>query len=295
MELRESILRTVCYFDLFDHPLTRAETRRWLFESGAVSFTEVEAGVDALLTEGILKEERGMVSLADREGLAGIRAARYRHSCRKWKRARRWARVFAALPGVRLVGIGNTLAFHNAKDDSDIDFFIITAPGTIWRTRFFCAALAALFDLRPRPGANRDKLCLSFFVTDDHLNIYSLLPTPYSLANDIYLHYWIRQMAPLAGDAEAAQAFVAANPGVEERGAVGCSKFLTKLFSPLGRLPGGLMKNWQIKRFPPDLRQAEARRDGSVVVSERMLKFHVNDRRRDIYEKWQKRVDSILS
>ena len=50
------------------------------------------------------------------------------------------------------------------------------------------------------------------------------------------------------------------------------------------------MKNWQTRHFPEDLIEAEAKHDGSVVISDSVLKFHVNDKRADIYEKWEKRV-----
>ena len=99
----------------------------------------VDAAIATLLGSKILKEENDFVFIFDRDGLSAVRAERKIFSDRKWKRARRWARIFAALPAVELVGVGNTLAYDNAKDGSDIDFFIVTAPGAVWRTRFFCA------------------------------------------------------------------------------------------------------------------------------------------------------------
>jgi len=298
MDIREAIIRTVCYFDLFDFPLSRAEVGDWLF--GADSrftiqdsrTTPVEGGahIEALIADGVLKEENGFVSLFDRDGLGAVRAERKIFSDRKWKRARTWARVFAALPGVELVGIGNTLAYNNARDESDIDFFIVAAPGAIWRTRFFCAALAAALDLRPKGNDNRDKLCLSFFVTTEALDMQALAMGD----EDIYMHYWTRQMTPLAGNNEAFELFRVENPEVEPREKIDRSIFLRALFSPLALFPGTFMRSWQKRHFPKDLLAAEARHDGSVIVSDAVLKFHVNDRRADIYDRWQKRVKSIL-
>ena len=299
MELREAIIRTVCYFDLFDFPLTRAEVGDWLFGADSrftihdsrMTPVEVGAHIEALIADGILKEEKGFVFLSDRDGLGSIRAERKIFSARKWRRARRWARIFAALPGVELVGVGNTLAYDNARDESDIDFFIVTAPGIIWRTRFFCAALAALCDLRPKSNDNRDKLCLSFFVTTEALDMSRL-----AIRNeDIYMRYWTRQMTPLAGKPSAFEFFRVANHEVQPREKIGRSLLLRVLFSPLGLLPGSFMAAWQKRHFPAALLAAEARHDGSVVVSDRVLKFHVNDRRADIYDRWQKRVKSILT
>ena len=290
MDLREAIIRTVCYFDLFDFPLSRAEICDRLYGSDAGAH-EVDAAVATLLDSKILKEENGFISLSDRDGLSAVRAERKIFSDRKWKRARRWERIFAALPDVELVGVGNTLAYDNAKDGSDIDFFIVTAPGAVWRTRFFCAALAAVFDLRPKADDNRDKLCLSFFVTADSLDMQAFAIR----SDDIYMRYWTRQMTPLAGKLSAFELFRVVNRGVSVREKIGSSVVLRLLFSPLALLPGSFMRNWQKRHFPQALIEAEARHDGSVIISDSVLKFHVNDRRAYIYDRWQKRVKSILT
>ena len=322
MELREAIIRTVCYFDLFDFPLSRAEIRDRLYGSDAGAH-EVDAAVATLLGSKILKEENDFISLSDRDGLSAVRAERKIFSDRKWKRARTWARIFAALPDVELVGVGNTLAYDTAKDGSDIDFFIVTAPGAVWRTRFFCATVAALFDLRPKANDNRDKLCLSFFATSEALDMsrfschcdertnerpLGMLETSRgNLAGDapkvdIYMYYWTRQMTPLAGKPSAFELFRIANRGASRqlswasaREKIGRSLFLRVLLSPLALLPGSFMRAWQKRHFPQALLEAEARHDGSVIISDSVLKFHVNDRRADIYDRWQKRVKSILT
>jgi hypothetical protein len=327
MDLREAIIRTVCYFDLFDFPLTREEVHDWLYGASAEA-DEVEAMISLLVASGVLKSDNGFISLFDRDGLEKVRAERKIFSDRKWKRACRWARVFAALPGVEFVGVGNTLAYDNARDDSDIDFFIVTAPNVIWRTRFFCAAFAAMLDLRPKDGDNRDKLCLSFFVTTEALEMSKLaydfrkrhseepsdeesqhskaliadgvaLGSLASLgmtekAIDIYLYYWTRQMLALAGNSSVFELFRAANPEIQSRGMADRSRFLRTVFYPLALFPGAFMRNWQKHHFPKLLIASEERHDGSVVVSDSVLKFHVNDRRADIYDRWQKRVQSIL-
>lgn len=319
MDLHERIIRTVCYFDLFDYPLTRAEIRRWLFGGdwepenarSAFSFGDVDRAIGALVAARALKENGGFIQLADRvNNLSATRETRYRHSCRKWRRARRWARIFAAMPGIELVGVGNTLAYHNAKDDSDIDFFIVTEPGTIWRSRFFCAALAAIFNLRPRPGDNRDKLCLSFFAASDSLDISVIAKNAAAAATeqstswrddgknmrtDVYLRYWIGQMMPLYGSESAAARYRVANKATEDRSVIAPAPRLWQaLLLPLVLLPGNFAHRWQERRFPENLRRGLEKNDGSVTVSDHVLKFHVSDRRRDIYEKWEKRVESIL-
>ena len=147
-----------------------------------------------------------------------------------------------------------------------------------------------MLDLRPKDGDNRDKLCLSFFVTTEALEMRALA----FRADDVYMHYWTRQMKPLAGNSSAFELFRAVNPEIQSRGMADRSRFLRTVFYPLALFPGAFMRNWQKHHFPKLLIASEERHDGSVVVSDSVLKFHVNDRRADIYDRWQKRVQSIL-
>ena len=66
------------------------------------------------------------------------------------------------------------------------------------------------------------------------------------------------------------------------------------MFRPIGILPGTFMKKVQIALFPRELAEAAARRDGSVVVSDEILKFHVNDRRAEIFERWAKKNQEVI-
>ncbi len=320
--LQEAVLRTVAYFDLFDFPLTRGEVWRWLYDpehgtrNTEHSIGDIDAAISTLISEGKFKEENGCVFLAHRMGLPAVRSERYRHSVRKWRRARRWAMFFGALPGVLLVGVGNTLAYHNAKDESDIDFFIVTKPGTLWRTRFLCAASAALSNLRPAPGKTRDKLCLSFFVSEDALDLSKLMiqdsPTKVGVRpgsdrfkiQDPYLTYWTAQMTPLVSDRATLERYREKNewvraylPNTLSRDAspapplAGPAPFwLYRLFQPLDLMAGNFLEHWQRSHFPPSIMEARLKNDGSVVVTDEVLKFHVNDRRVEIMRRWEVRI-----
>ena len=72
------------------------------------------------------------------------------------------------------------------------------------------------------------------------------------------------------------------------------STFLRVLFSPIALMPGASFRAFQEKRFPAQLRDAERRGDGSVIVTDSVLKFHVNDRREQIYERWLARVAQFV-
>jgi hypothetical protein len=45
----------------------------------------------------------------------------------------------ASIPWISFIGVGNVIGANNAKNESDIDFFIITRPkNRIWISSLFC-------------------------------------------------------------------------------------------------------------------------------------------------------------
>lgn len=294
MLVDETVLKTISFFDLFDYPPTRTEIWKYLVGE-KMSLSETDTIIGALITSGRLQEKNGLIFFPGREKIILLRPARYRHSCRKWRRARRWARILSGLPGALLVGIGNTLSYNNAKDESDIDFFIIVRRGCLWRTRIFAAGLAACLRLRPGPGNSRDKLCLSFFIADDNLNL-----EKYSIPKitDIYLAFWIGQMLPLCAKPGIYEKFILENNWIKkilpnvfrQSSARATSVFWKCLFAPIAILPGSFLKKIQKRHFPSALREAALRNDGSVCIGDDVLKFHLNDRRTEIYNKWVRRI-----
>jgi hypothetical protein len=101
-------------------------------------------------------------------------------------------------------------------------------------------------------------------------------------------------LSPLAGSESAAARWREINGNLEERGVLAEVGFWKRIFYPLQWLPDSWLKEQQKRHFPEILRQAEARRDGSVIVSDRVLKFHVNDRRKEVYDRWARRSEYLM-
>lgn len=238
------IIATIAWFDLFDYPLTAWEAGKWRIDLGRgrvhasrgegracatpadVSYIDVLTTLQNLVNKNILVSKWSFFFLPGREKIAETRRLRYMLAREKFARARRVAQWFRCVPFVRLAAVCNTLGYSNAAEGSDIDFFVVTAPGKIWTVRALCLMLLQLFRLRPllvRFGAVRearkDKIDLSFFIAEDSLDI-STLTLPYDesritnhelwdtnsktvipdskfLIRDPYLTYWLVQLTPL--------------------------------------------------------------------------------------------------
>lgn len=295
--LDQSILAALVYFNLFDYPLTLLELRRYLLfadQNGGdanYSLGQIDqAWRSSARLRSLVCFQKGFFYLRGRAEIIDIRAARFFIARRKYKRAQKITRWLSSLPFVRLVAVCNSLAYSQARDQSDIDLFIITKPGGVWWARFFCALFLALLRLRPRPGDTSDKICLSFFVDSQHWQLETLkLGT-----HDIYLPLWLATLYPLYDAGGCYQRFWETNSWMRLYlpGAVPVRPHPARL-----KQPAHVGRYWRysvewfcqpftflivaLQRyfFSPDIK-ALANLDTRVRIADGMLKLHTNDRRK---------------
>jgi len=300
-KLEKMILETVAYFDIFSYPLTLVELWNWLFFREAdglfVSLNKTEEIIknsEAIKT--LLKCKQGFYFLKNRESIIVLRKERYNLAENKFKKALKVAGFLKWIPGIKMIGICNSLSWANADTGSDIDFFIVTEKGKLWTSRFLAVGFLKIFGLRPRKNKTKDKICLSFFVDEEHLNLEHLaIESP-----DIYLIYWINQLVPIFDEGGMHQKFIDSNRWIK--------KFLPNIFNNegserrritrdfvfVGRKEktgeSGLMEKFlhklQYKILPKRIKEM-VDQNSNVVIRDGILKFHCdNDRREKYREKW---------
>lgn len=273
--ISDQAIRAIAFFDLFDFPLTVLEVKREV--GGQISFRDLRR---LLLNDKRLGEKRGFFFLAGQEQLVVTRQKRNNYAYRKQKIARRFARVFSCLPWVRCVALANVIGYNNLRDSSDIDLFIITSPGRLWLSRLYCTGLAKLLRMRPTYQTKRDRLCLSFYISSDQLDIRSL----YLEGGDPYFEKWQKNLILLYNKKETYEDFLVANSG----GQYAQNELVSYQPSFLERLA----RTWQLYIMPPDLKQAANNSDG-VVINNFVLKFHQSDRRRELINSYEKKIKEI--
>lgn len=87
------------------------------------------------------------------------------------RRAHRVALLLAGLPFVRMVGLTGSLARKVARVDSDIDFFMVAAPGRLFTVRFCVTLLVQLLGIRRHGRKIAGRICLNRYQTADALEI----------------------------------------------------------------------------------------------------------------------------
>lgn len=86
-------------------------------------------------------------------------------------KAKKWAPIMGYLPGVAAVFLSGSLSQGNAKDSSDIDFFILAYPGQIWTARFWTSLILKLTFNLAKPNRHKARICPNHFITTDVLEI----------------------------------------------------------------------------------------------------------------------------
>lgn len=296
-KLSESVNKTIAWFSLFNYPLTVTELWQWLWSDEKKSYKDIYDYVK----EGGVYNVAPFILLEGEEDNLEIRAERYLHAVRKQRKAKRATWFLSWLPWVEGVALCNSLGYQNARDESDIDFFIITKPNTIWLTRLLAVAVLKLFGQRPSEEHGRDTLCFSFYVTSDSLDLEEI-----ALADgDPYLTYWVTQLNPMFGRGAVWVQFFGANEWIRKflPNAVGYAWKNTNWYYRQGRETksvGKIIKQlnaWakalQIDKFSKALYAQANKPEGNVIMTDKILKLHTKDRRAHYREAWQKKYEQV--
>lgn len=297
--LEQSLYRPLAYFVHFQFPLTAFELWKWCDIPDVTVFdVETTLASSLWLRSHGCQSDQGFFALGDAAAWRSERLSRVTDALRKSRRALRFVRLASWLPWVKMIAICNSLAFSFTNSESDIDFFIVTGRGKIWSTRLILTGALAL--MRARPGERlRDPLCLSFFVTDDRLDLSSVKIGP----KDLYLMFWTATLSPVLDRADILAKLRAANGWMRPdlpraHGVRRAQSYATAAGRTLPDLLNieRIAERMQRARFPLTLRTM-MNVDTRVIVTDSMLKFHHNDRRQDIldtYESLLSKLDDVL-
>ncbi len=299
--LAESIIDTLAFFAIFDWPLTSTEVYQWLWQPPANTTPSA-----VLLTLADLANRQVIETGGGYFCLSGIEAALERRRGAHWlvehkmQRARRALWWTTWVPFLRAVFICNTVAFGWPRAQSDIDVFVVVKRGRLWLTRALFTGAIALSGYRRHGQKVADRVCLSFYITDDVLD---LEPVKKSV-EDVLLTYWVLFLHPLYDPEQLAHTIRLANQWAVNTVPMAPSDTTVHPYAPhyyfekikkmLAQMLGGSVGDyanywagvWQKQKMQRNHESVQNYPDSRVVVSDTMLKFHENDRR-DLYrEQW---------
>ncbi len=182
MEIRNNILATLSYYDIFDFPLKAEEVLIYLInfkhlniadDGSLIKLEDIKKNLDQLILDNVIGLRDGYYFLFNREYIVPLRLKRQTLAKRKWKIIKRTVRWLSLLPYMRLIFAFGSLAMNNTNELSDLDVLIVVKHGRIWLSRFLILGMLAVLGVR-RKGSDLvapDKICPGHFITDQSLNL----------------------------------------------------------------------------------------------------------------------------
>ena len=304
--LEKSILGAIVYVDIFEYPLTLIEIQKYLLNKKDFilekhSLNDIDNLVSGSLADKISTKE-GFYFLKGREKIVNTRKQRYIFAKHKYDKALRVTKFLSRLPFVRMISVCNSLSYSNTREESDIDLFVITAKGGVWWARFLSLLILKIFKMRPGQNGAKDKICLSFFVDEENLNLKNLQAGE----NDYYFSYWLSTLYPLYDSGGYYYQLMLSNKWLIEKlpQSVICQPHFTRTIKDKSGAKylvemflisfSALIKKIQEKSFPGQIREL-INKDTRVRVERGILKFHTTDRREQYAREFEKRYNKIIS
>ncbi len=312
--LKKSIAETLAWFDIFDYPLTCEELHKNLWGidcAGGLDYIDFFLLIDSLLSEELFEKKGGYYFLAGREDIIAKREEKVKFVEEKLKVAKRAAKKIRWIPFVRAMFVCNTVAGGYTTKGSDVDVFIVVRENRLWITRFLVTTVLGLFRLRRRGHSVINKICLSFYIADNHLDLSDIRLE----GDDIYLVYWINQLVPIYDPGGIRSEIYKENGWAKKylpngfgdydllgRYRVGdfvWSKRVKRFFEKMwgggyGNFLNNQAKDIQKSRMKLNRKSVQNEDNTHVVITDEMLKFHENDRRGYYRGLWGKKIAKVF-
>lgn len=283
---RQAYIATICYADIFHFPLTKEELARWL-----VFFA---AGNQRLSIPKEIERRQKYFVLPKRASAVALRKRRESLITGKMRIAREMAHLLKFIPTIQLVGITGGLSMGNADPGDDIDFFLITAHGTVWVSRILATLAMELSGRRRHPGEKQVKntICLNMYMDEDSVALSKS-------EQDLFSAHEVLQLMPLWDRNKMYERFLRANSWAKkylpnawkEKNVASKSVLRDKtrakspvftfwiIFCRLLEVPSKFVQQWYMRTNRTN-----------EVITDTVIRFHPRDARVWIKESFAKRL-----
>ena len=212
----------------------------------------------------------------------------------------RYLKFFRISPFIRAIFISGSLTLGRVEDDSDLDVFVLTAPGRIWTARFLLSTILSLFRIRRTKfeSVAPNKICLSHYMATHSIFNYESVFTAQVLGNLELL--W--EAKPKIGNT-----FIRKHKWLRKY-LLSRNELLEKPVNKIGQ--SLIQKIWEwflkgrfgsiIERF---LRAIQLRRikndpkilhsNGRIVVTDQMLEFHPDSKEGSVIKEYNEIIKKL--
>ena len=289
--IREAILQTILFSDLFDYPLTLEEIHRDL-----IAYPASAKSIQKELESELLKKEIQFFDcyyfLKGRQNLVSLRLQKKDRTKKLLQKYRRTLRRICSFPFVKAVALTGTIAFENVNGNDDIDLVIIVDGRRTWITYLMLVLFLKVIGKRNimcinyLEGYSRPTLPEQNFFTAHQ--IAHLCPIS---GNGEFVHYWqannwIYDFLPHAG-------LTGVNDGFFNIQKSRVSKFLKMMLSNpfFDRLENFVYRNYskRIRTITAELQNSR------IWIDRQRIQLFTNDHQQRIMTKFNARLNSELT
>jgi len=167
MQNKIFLLDTLLYFDIFNYPLTLNEFHTFLIGK-RISKRNLK---ESIRQERFIEAREGLYYLKGKKNIVEQRIFRDVISREKRKIAEDVVKWLAWFPSIQSIALSGSVACNNAKEEDDIDLFIITSPNTMWITRFFVYSFLKITGKMRGKKQKNNLFCPNMFLSFDSLEI----------------------------------------------------------------------------------------------------------------------------
>lgn len=284
----EALIKSLCYSDIFDFPLTLEEIGRFAPDT-AISIDEAEERLNSEgpLT-GVVKRNGNFYFLEGRGENCQRRLDREAESRQQLEIALRRLIPLQGIPFLRAAAITGALAALNSPAGDDVDLLVISSRGRTWTAYFFLR-------LWRRFSHNPD-ICFNVFISEGDLvfrnqnlfyarEILGALPAFNNGAYDKFIdaNRWIFDIFPSwSSNQDRGRYRLASSPLWRRR-----QRQLERLLSgPFGDLVEYLVNKVQTKNL------ISSATETSMRMRHNRIKLHKRDNRSPILDKYEQRIET---
>jgi hypothetical protein len=162
---RQHILRTLLYYEMFNHPLSAKELYH-LFPVNSMTFTSFQQFLSHLVQRGDIMRGRHFIHTPGNEQFCSNRMAGETLGRKRLTIARLMSHIIKRFPFVRAVFVSGDLSKGVATSASDIDYVIVTEPHRLWICRTLLILFKKIFLFN-----SKKYFCLNYFIDSAHLEL----------------------------------------------------------------------------------------------------------------------------
>ena len=165
--LKNNILRTLLYYDIFSHPLKAEEIFTFL-PRNSIAKEEVKSLLREFSIDSTSRfaEKEGYYYIKPFEENIAKRILRENYSKKMWKAVSFVTHIIKRFPFVKAVMITGSLSKNSSDQTSDLDFMVITSEGRLWIARTLLMLFKKIFLFN-----SYKYFCINYFITESHLEI----------------------------------------------------------------------------------------------------------------------------